>query len=296
METSAFLNAMNNRMSKQKYIYRFIPAILTLMLCAPLLHSQSPDRIRVPLTDPTRPVQLRAHLLNGSITVTAADVKEVTVEARLREGGRNDSRAESGMRRIPIASTGLSVDADNNQVRVSTDQISRAVDLNITVPVHTSLSLMSVNDGSITVTGVDGELDVDNVNGPVTLKNISGSAVAHALNSRVLVTFVRINPQKPMAFSSLNGDIDVTFPPDLKANVSMRTDNGEVFSDFDVQLQATAPKETVEDNRAQGGKYRVRVDKTVRGTINGGGQDIQFKDFNGNIYIRKAGIKAGAKE
>lgn len=291
METSAFLNAMNNLMSRQKYIYRFIPAILTLMLCAPLLHSQSPDRVRVPLTDPTRPVQLRAHLLNGSITVTGADVKEVTVEARVREGGRNESRAEGGMRRVPVANTGLSVDSDNNQVRVSTDQINRAVDLNITVPIHTSLSLKSVNDGSITVTGVDGELDVDNVNGPVTLKNISGSAVAHALNSKVLVTFVRVNPQKPMAFSSLNGDIDVTFPPDLKANVSMRTDNGEVFSDFDVQLQAAAPHETVEDNRAQGGKYRVRVDKTVRGTINGGGQDIQFKDFNGNIYIRKAGLK-----
>jgi DUF4097 and DUF4098 domain-containing protein YvlB len=148
-----------------------------------------------------------------------------------------------------------------------------------------------VNDGSITVNGVDGELDVDNVNGPVTLKNISGSAVAHALNDKVLVTFLRVDAQKPMAFSSLNGDIDVTFPPDLKANVSMRTDNGEVFSDFDVQLQANTPRQTVEDNRAQGGRYRVRVDKTVRGTINGGGPEIQFKDFNGNIYIRKAAPK-----
>jgi hypothetical protein len=33
------------------------------------------------------------------------------------------------------------------------------------------------------------------------------------------------------------------------------------------------------------------VDKTVRGKINGGGPEIQFKDFNGNIYIRKAGGK-----
>ena len=48
----------------------------------------------------------------------------------------------------------------------------------------------------------------------------------------------------------------------------------------------------MEDDRGKGGKYRVKVDKTVKGTINGGGQEMQFKNFNGNIYIRKAGGKA----
>jgi DUF4097 and DUF4098 domain-containing protein YvlB len=100
-----------------------------------------------------------------------------------------------------------------------------------------------------------------------------------------------VDAQKSMAFSSLNGNIDVTFPADLKATVSMRTDNGEVYSDFDIQLQATNPQPAVEDGRGKGGKYVVRVEKTVKGTINGGGQEIQFKNFNGNIYIRKAGAK-----
>jgi DUF4097 and DUF4098 domain-containing protein YvlB len=107
----------------------------------------------------------------------------------------------------------------------------------------------------------------------------------------VLVTFNRVDPQKPLAFSSLNGDIDVTFPADLKATLSMRTDNGEVFSDFDIQLQTTAPQQAVDDGRGKGGKYVVRVEKTVKGTINGGGQEIQLKNFNGNIYIRKAAGK-----
>jgi DUF4097 and DUF4098 domain-containing protein YvlB len=138
------------------------------------------------------------------------------------------------------------------------------------------------------VTGVDGELDVNDVNGSVTLNNVSGSAIAHALNGRVLVTFNRIN-QKPMAFSSLNGDIDVTFPADLKANLSLKSDRGEIFSDFDVQVQASAPQQTVEDSRKDGGKYKVKIDKTVHGTIGGGGPELQFTNFNGSIYIRKAG-------
>ena len=73
--------------------------------------------------------------------------------------------------------------------------------------------------------------------------------------------------------------------------MSLRTDNGEVYSDFDVKVQPAAPRQTVEDNRGKGGKYKVKIDIDVRGTINGGGQEIQFKNFNGNIYIRKAGAK-----
>lgn len=280
-------------MRKQNYFIYSITIVLATVLSAPAVFAQNDNRVQVPLADPTRPASVRAHLLNGSLTVKGADVKEILVEAHVRDEGRDDGRRESrspssGMKRIPMSSTGLNVEAENNQVRISTDAIQRTVDVTVTVPVHTSLSLKTVNDGNIQVTGVDGELDVDNINGEVILKNVSGSVVAHALNGKVLATFNRVDPQKPMAFSSLNGDIDVTFPADLKANVNMRTDNGEVYSDFDVQLSANAPQPVVEDNRSQGGKYRVKVDKTVRGKINGGGPEIQFKDFNGNIYIRKA--------
>ena len=278
------------------YYFKFNRRIISiaaaaLFTLAQPMSAQSDNKVSVPLTDPSRPVTLRAHLVSGSITVKGADVKEVVVEARARgDEIRAGGRAE-GMKRIPMTSTGLNIEAENNNVRVSTDSYQRTIDLTITVPIHTSLSLHSVNDGNIVVSGVDGEFDINNVNGEVDLKNIGGSVVAHALNGHVMATMNRVDPQKPMAFSSLNGDIDVTFPADLKANVSLRTDNGEVYSDFDVKVQPTAPQQTVEDNRGKGGKYKVQIDKNVRGTINGGGQEIQFKNFNGNIYIRKAGVK-----
>jgi DUF4097 and DUF4098 domain-containing protein YvlB len=248
------------------------------------------DHVSVTLSDPARPAFVKAGLVNGGITVKAYDGKEVVVEAHARNRDRDSDseRSASNMKRIIVSSTGLSVEEENNEVRINTDSYMRTVDLTISVPVHTSLKLNAVNSGDIIVTGVDGELDVNDVNGSVTLNNVSGSAVAHALNGRVLVTFTRIN-QKPMAFSSLNGDIDVTFPADLKANLSLKSDRGEIFSDFDVQVQASAPQQTVEDGRGHGGKYRVRIDKTVHGTINGGGPELQFTNFNGGIYIRKAG-------
>ena len=249
----------------------------------------SPDRITVPLSDPGRPGLVKASLLAGSITVKGYDGKDVIVEARVRAS--EGSERAGGMRRIPMTSTGLSVEEDSNTVNISTESMNRAVDVTIQVPRKTSLYLRTVNDGDIVVNGVEGEMDVNDVNGEVTMTDISGNAVAHALNGKVLVTFARIDPSKPMAFSSLNGDIDVTFPADLKANVSLSSDQGDVYSEFDIQLQATAPKQITEDGRKSGGKYRVKIDKTLRGTINGGGPEYQFKNFNGDIYIRKAGAR-----
>jgi hypothetical protein len=262
-----------------------IAAALLMTLAAMAQAQTAGDRVTVPLTDPSRPAFVKANLLNGSITVKAYEGKDVLVEARARQA---ESRAPNGMKRVPMVSTGLNVEEENNQVNINADSVQRPIDLTISVPVRTSLNLRTVNDGDITVTGVDGELDVNDVNGEVTLTNVSGNAIAHALNGKVLVTFNRING-KPMAFSSLNGDIDVTFPADLKANVSLASDQGDVFSDFDVQMQTRAPQQAVEDGRGKGGRYRVHIDKAIRGTINGGGQEIQFKNFNGSIYIRKAG-------
>src|SRR6267378_3839596 len=247
----------------------------------------SGDRIPVTLSDPSRPARVKVSLVNGGITMKAYEGKEVVVEARVRN--RENSRNEGGPKRLTISSTGLSVEEENNEVNINTDSYMHPIDVTVSVPVHTALKLRAVNDGDIVVTGVDGDLDVDDVNGSVTLNNVSGSAVAHALNGHLNATFTKVDPQKAMAFSSLNGNIDVTFPADLKANVSIRSDQGDVFSDFDVQLKAASSQAVVEDGRGHGGKYRVKIDKTAHGTINGGGPEIQFRNFQGQIYIRKAG-------
>jgi DUF4097 and DUF4098 domain-containing protein YvlB len=288
METFAFLKTMNKQ-TQQLRLTIVAAAMLAMAFAVPRAQAQSGgDKISVNLSDPSRPAFVKVGLVNGSIIVKGYDGKQVIVEARNRNQERDRETSSGGLKRLNISTTGLSVEEENNEVRISTESYNRAIDVTITVPAHASLKLRAVNDGEIVVTGVDGELDVDNVNGPVTLNNVSGSAVAHALNGKLIATFVHVN-QKPMAFSSLNGDIDVTLPADVKANVSLKSDRGDVFSDFDVQLQAAQPQQVVEDGRKDGGKYRVRVDKTVHGTINGGGPEYQFTNFNGGIYIRKAG-------
>jgi DUF4097 and DUF4098 domain-containing protein YvlB len=96
----------------------------------------------------------------------------------------------------------------------------------------------------------------------------------------------RVDAGKPSAFSTLNGSIDVTLPADLKAIMKMTTDNGSIYSDFDVTV--SAGRAMTEANNSPDGRYRVRFDRTVQGTINGGGgADLTFRTANGSIVIRK---------
>jgi DUF4097 and DUF4098 domain-containing protein YvlB len=193
-----------------------------------------------------------------------------------------------GMKRLDLpGSSGLDVVEENNVVHIRTSSWTRPVDLVITVPYRSSLQLKCMNDGDILVEQVNGEIDADNLNGKITLKDVSGSVVAHSLNGPVLVTLNQLDPSKPMSFSTMNGDIDVTLPDNVKANVSMKSDNGEIYSDFDVKLDATARTLRNESGRREDGKYRLRFERTLHGTINGGGPEFQFRSFNGQIYIRK---------
>ncbi|HBY60507.1 MAG TPA: hypothetical protein DEH78_11845 [Solibacterales bacterium] len=250
---------------------------------------ESPDRLTVNFSDPSKPRMLKVDVLQGSITVRGYNGKEAIIEARTRGSRRSSSASGSGgLRRITVGGSGLEVEEQNNVIKVETGHM-RTVDLVIQVPVETSLKLESTNSGNIEVENVSGEIDVENTNGGVTVRNVSGAVVAHALNGKVVVSMDRVTGTKPMSFSSLNGDIDVTLPADVKAKVKMKTDNGDIYTDFDMVMGPNDRKPLVDEASGKRGKYRVRFDSAVYGTINGGGTEMQFTTLNGRIYIRKKG-------
>lgn len=247
------------------------------------------DRVTVPFSDPSRPGVLEVDVLHGGIAIKGYSGKEVIVEAQARtreyKHKEKSSKKAEGLRRLAISTTGLVVEEQNNVMQVETSSHQRTIDLNIQVPVNTSLRLNCVNDGDIKVEDVNGEIEVENVNGAVTLSRISGAAIAHALNDNVIVTFVKVDPDKPMSFSSLNGDIDVTFPTNLRANVKFKAENGDIYSDFDMTMEPTTQR--IEEGGKGGGKYRLRIEQAIQGKINGGGPEIKFETLNGDVYVRK---------
>jgi len=250
----------------------------------------TPDHVNVPLSDPSRPALVRASLMNGGITVTGYAGKEIIVEARARLEPQRESKPDAkamGLHRLDSRSSGLSVDEQDNEVNIGVRSMNRTVDLNIQVPFHTSLKLRCLNSGDIKVEHVSGEVDAEDLNGAVRLLDISGAVVAHSLNEGVTVTLDQVTAGKSMSFSTMNGDVDVTMPADTKARVKLKSENGEIYSDFDIHAEPNPAGMGVSETRGRNGRFQVKFDKAIYGSINGGGPEMQFTTFNGKIYLRK---------
>jgi hypothetical protein len=266
--------------------------LLAMILSGQVMAKQAgeqKDQLVVPLSDPSKPFKLHVDLINGSIKVVGYEGKDIVIDVASGADDKARSRGESlnGMKRI-TGGAGMDVSAEekNNSVVVRADSWKGAVRLVIKVPqLEAKIKLSTTNQGDIVVSNVSGELEISNLNGDIQLNNISGSAIANSLNGDIMASFKTIDP-KAMAFSTFNGKIDVTFPATLKANVKLKSDQGEIYSDFDVEakIQPEANKSS------SSGVYRIKIDNTVYGKINGGGPELMMKNMHGNIYIRKPKI------
>ena len=252
------------------------------------------ERFTVPLTDPGRPVTLDIGIYAGIVTITATETKAIVVEAtgggfgarggragragRAARGGRGAALADTtGLTRLSQP-TQISVEESNNVVTLRGPSNYR-VDLTVQVPARTNLRLKKgakiagSNMGAITVKGLDGDLEIDTSAGAVTLTDVSGSVVAHSTSGSVTATVRRVNPDRPMAFTSYSGSVDVTLPSSVKAEFLLRSDRRDVYTNFDLNVRSGGSRRT--DNQE------------VRATANGGGPEIELRTYSGYVYLRR---------
>jgi hypothetical protein len=257
-------------------------AILTVVLPVGRADAQQGEQITVPFTDPGRPGMVRVAAVNGTITVRAADRRDVTIETRARER-RGQPVTRSGLRRLtPVG--GFEAVEENNQMVISTNA-NEDVELLVTVPTKTNLKVVGTNGGPVTIEGVDGDIEVENTNNAIVLTNVAGSVVAHSTNGNVKATVTRATAGKPMAFTSFNGEVDVTLPSSLKATFKLRSDMGEIYTDFALQLKTDTT--TSQNGRRENGQFKIEVNRSLTGALNGGGPEVELRTFNGNIFLRK---------
>jgi hypothetical protein len=265
----------------------------------------------LPFADPSKPGALVVNLFSGSIRVKAAKRDDVGI--RITHAGRGSllprkpEPPPAGMRRLTPSSQGAVAGDGDNQIVLRLMSPIAGADVELEVPARTNLNLRVVNGGAIEVEGVEGNLEVNNVNGSIRLQGVAGSVVADAVNGDVTVAMTRVAEQKVMAFSSLKGKIDVTLPRTTKANLRLRSDNGDVFTDFDVAqtspppistsvqpfrpFQWASPNTTSSIVLDRNGRDRRRIEldgnRTIYGSINGGGPEIEARSFNGSVLIRR---------
>lgn len=268
-------------MNKLKYI---LPILAFTLVFASSGMAQ--DQIAIPLSNPDQPGKLKISVVRGSISVSGYDGKEVIIRYGSEDGDEEDREVtKNGLRRISNNTVGFEAREDNNEVEISGISPMRDISFQISVPRNFSLEVSTVNGGDIEIDNVNGEMELQNVNGEIFLTNVSGSAVANTVNGDIRATFNSITANKPMAFSNLNGDIDITLPANAKITAKMKSEWGDMYTDFDMDINRQDQGKV--DSSSDSGTYKVSVNNWIYGTINGGGPEYLFKSMRGDIYIRK---------
>lgn len=249
------------------------------------------EKLVVPLSKPGSQGKLDVGQVRGDIKIEVYDGDEVIIEAKANTDGdcsgcdddrRSRGNAPAGMKRIASSSVEFSASESNNRVEIETNSWKKGIDLDIKIPRNFDLEVSTVH-GEISVAGVNGEMEVSTVHGPLTFTDVSGSIICNTVHGDIIANFKKVTADQPMSFVTLHGNVDVTFPGSVKGTAKMKSDRGEIYTDFDMTVEKSRPEKKSDD----GGGYKVSINSWVYGDINGGGPEFTFKNMHGDIIIRK---------
>lgn len=234
--------------------------------------------------------------VDGSITLTGTDAREVKVEIHKTIRARSAEKVQEAKREVR-----LDMAQQGDELRLYVDGPFRckctdgpfnyrgsrhygyevSFDFTVKAPRDTNVRLRTVNHGNIRLENTAGAFDVENINGGVDLVEVGGSGHAYALNRPLKALFSR-NPAGASDFGSLNGDVEVAFRPDLSADVWLKTFNGQAYTDFDVTAMPSRPAVREQHD----GKFVYKSHQFYGVRVGHGGPELKFDAFNGDIRIR----------
>jgi hypothetical protein len=194
-------------------------------------------------SDPGKPGTLKVILAHGNLRISGGDVTDVSV--------RSDSKVvnrprKDGLRTLTSSSSFMLNEKDNV---VTLDAMADgwgggSSDFRVTVPRNTSVVVQSGWGGDIVCTNIAGDIDIKSSNGEIRLDDVAGGVAVETMNGEIRANVRELHADKPLSFTSTNGEVVVRVPPDAKANVRLRTQNGAVLTDFDEQALVTKTETT----------------------------------------------------
>ncbi len=206
----------------------------------------------IKFSDPAKPGTLRINVTSGELRLQGADTSEVSVRSDARPANRQ-TRAD-GLRVLTDASSFSLGEKDNVVTLDSMDQIGRGADFRITVPRNTAIFVRTSFGGEVVCSGISGDMEIHSVNGEVTLNDITGGAVVENVNGEIHANIRELAPNKPLSFTSMNGEIVLRVAADAKANIRLRTQNGSVLTDFDETALVTKTESAPRSARNRSGR------------------------------------------
>lgn len=261
-----------------------IAALVSAGVTGPAV-AQDPQLITVPLSRPGESMVLDIDILSARIEVIGEAREDVQLEVSAVAGKRRIV-TPSGARELATGAFALEVEEEDNVVEVDADWRADTVRVLARIPRRADLELTTTNNGEILVRDVTGALVLNNVNGPITATGITGSVIAESVNEDIDVSFVAIEGDGAMSFASVNGTLSLGLPADAAVQLHIDSAEGEITSDFEVEVVPSEPTITREEDESGG--VEIRVESVIVANVNGGGTVIRMKTLNGDINIRKS--------
>jgi len=254
-----------------------------MSVLAPALAQDATQLINIPLSRPGERMSLEIGIMSARIEVIGENRDDAEFEVSIEDGERTII-TPSGTQTLAGAGYALEVDEHDNEITLDTDWRTNKVTVLARVPRMADLYLETVNNGEIIVSNISGNLELGNINGPITATGIMGSVIAESVNDTIDISFDGIDDVNAASLESMNGDLILHLPGNVGVQLRLDNSTGEIYSDFEVEVQPTKP--TVERKDDRGG-VSVRIESVIVVNINGGGPVIRLTTLHGDIHILK---------
>lgn len=166
------------------------------------------------------------------------------------------------------------------------EQYDYTFDFALKIPKNLNVYLSTVNDGDISIKGLDAKLAAHNINGSIDLQNVTNEVYAYTINGDVTIDYDALpkSSDGDSYFYTLNGDINANYPKGLKAHVSFKSYNGDLFTNID-DIQYMPALVSEEKTKDKGVSFKVDTKSLI--TVRGGGVALDFETFNGDVYVKE---------
>ncbi len=125
--------------------------------------------------------------------------------------------------------------------------------------------------GDVKIVTAQGIIHADSVSGDVHVERASGSVSAKSISGDVKVNLQNVDSDEAMEFSTVSGDVNVSMPSNLGAEVDMKTLSGDLRTDFGITVE----------------KKEHGPGKTAHGRLGEGSRRVKMSSVSGDVKLLK---------
>jgi DUF4097 and DUF4098 domain-containing protein YvlB len=175
--------------------------------------------------------QIRIGNISGDVVVTGYDGDSIVVTATKK--GRDRDKIE-----IEDRSGTANVDVGVKYPKNCNCDANIRFEVQVPRSVKYDYDHIASVSGDVRVTGVTGRLNASAVSGDVHITDVSGSVSVSSVSGDVQVEINRLDGADDMKFNTVSGDVSVTLPGNLDADVDMSSFSGSIKTDFAIEVRS----------------------------------------------------------